>query len=205
MKRLLGPLERLAAVGLVMGGCSLDYGPAEVTADQVPLMVFTELKQTRVEDGSVAYSVESKEAEVYASKNQMRLKDFGFREYDSTGLEVSTGTAEAAIIDTATNDATLTGTTRVRSTERDIDLTIEGGTGGTLTWKNDDRILKSGPDALVRLQKADGSRVEARGLTLDLGSNRLELEVGVQGTWTPDSDQNTTDPLPSDPPSRPRP
>lgn len=191
--------------GATLGGCSLDYGPAEVTADQVPLMVFTELKQTGVENGAVVYFVESKEAEVYASKNQTRLKDFGFQEYDSAGVIVSTGTAEAAVIDTATNDATLTGTTRVRSSERDIDLTIEGGPDGTLTWKNEERVLRSSPEALIRLDKADGSRVEARGMTLDLGANRLELEVGVLGTWTPESDQNATDPLPSDPPSRPQP
>lgn len=200
MKRLGGALT-----ALVLAGCSLDYGPAEATADQVPLMVFTELKQTGVENGAVVYFVESKKAEVYASKNQARLKDFGFREYDSAGAVVSTGTAEAAVIDTATDDATLTGTTRVRSSERDIDLTIEGGPNGTLTWKNEDRILRSSPEALIRLDKADGSRVEARGMTLDLGANRLELEVGVLGTWTPESDQNATDPLPADPPSRPQP
>lgn len=185
---------------LALAGCSLDYGPAEVEGDQVPLMVFSELKQTGVKDGTVVYSLESRSAEVYASKNRMQLKDFGFREYDSTGTEVSSGTAEAAVIDTATNDATITGTTRVRSVERGVDLTIEGGDEGALDWKNEPRLLTSSPNAVVRLDKADGSRVEARGMTLDLGSNRLELEVGVQGTWTPETEQNAPDPRPSDPP-----
>jgi len=205
MKLHPGALVLLVAGSLALGGCALDYGPEDVAPDQVPLMVFTELNQTRFEDAAPVYSVESQEAEVYASKNQMRLKDFGFREYDSAGIEVSTGTAEAALIDTSTNDATLTGTTRFRSSERGVDLTIDAGPEGTLTWKNEDRLLKSSPNAVVSLDKADGSRVEARGLTLDLGSNRLELEVGVLGTWTPESDQNAPDPLPSDPPSRPQP
>lgn len=201
MSRCSGAL----ALALALAGCSLDYGAGDTPADQVPLMVFTELKQTGFKNGSPVYSVESAQAEVFASKNQMRLKDFGFQEYDSAGVEVSSGTAEAAVIDTATNDATLTGTTRVRSSERDVDLTIEGGPSGTLTWKNDDRVLRSSPEALVRLDKTDGSRVEARGLTLDLGSNRLELEVGVQGTWTPETDQDGTAPRDSDPPPGPQP
>ena len=73
---------------------------------------------------------------------------------------------------------------------------MEGGTDGGLTWTNENRILKTKPNTGVRLTKEDGSSVDAQALTLDLGTNRLELEEGVQGTWTPEADHHANIPAP---------
>jgi LPS export ABC transporter protein LptC len=182
---------------LLVGSCSIDYGDTGATPpDQVPQMVFTDLNQVGVKDGRVLYTVESGQSEVYQSKKQMRLKNFRFQEYDSTGTAVSTGEAEAAVVDTSTNDATLTGKLKAHSSERGVSLEIDGGAAGALQWANEDRVLRSGPGATVRLTKEDGSRVDAQGLVLDLNANRLELEEGVQGTWSTETPHADTNPLP---------
>jgi len=170
---------------LAAAGCSLEYDPEQTTpADQVPQMVFTELKQSAVRDGRVLYTIESDSSEVYTAKKEMRLKGFRFEEYDQTGKALSSGRADAGVVDTSTNDATLTGKLAARSDDQGVDLEIDGGEGGTLTWNNDLRQLRTGSQARVELRKTDGSKVTATGLTLDLTDNSLELESAVQGTWT---------------------
>ncbi len=176
---------------LALGGCSLDYEKDKSTpADQVPLMVFENLRQTGVKDGRILYTMESEGSESYPSRKELRLKRFRFQEYDSQGRPASTGEAEAAVIDTSSNNATISGLLKARSQEQGVTLLVEGGVTGGLTWKNDDRILKTLPETGVLLTKDDGSRIEAQSLTLDLWSNQLELERAVQGTWTPEANED---------------
>lgn len=180
-------MRRLPVVLLTLSaaGCTLDYDQEKVTPpDQVPQMVFTDLKQSTVKDGRTLYTIQSSRSEVFPSKNTMRLTGFVFEEYDQSGKAVSTGRAETGVIDTSSNDATVTGRLEARSDEQGVDLEIDGGQEGTLTWVNESRQLRTGSQAKVLLKKADGSRITADGLTLDLSANRLELESAVQGTWT---------------------
>jgi LPS export ABC transporter protein LptC len=195
-------LPGVVTVLLVLGGCSLDYGKEQTTPpDQVPQLVFSELKQTGVRDDRTLYTMESASAEVYQAKKQMRLKSFRFQEYDSLGAPASQGEAEAAVVDTASNDATISGRLTARSDEQKVTLVVDGGTAGGLAWANDDRILRTAPQTDVRLTKDDGSTIEAQGLTLDLGSNQMQLEGNVRGTWTPETNHDahapTTSPSPS--------
>ncbi len=189
---ILGPLFLLIFFAT---GCALDYGEDGVTSsEQVPQMVFDGLKQTAVKEGKVLYTMEAETSEVYHAKKQVRLKSFRFQEYDSEGKPASNGSADSAIINTDTNDARISGRLTARSEEQAVTLEVDGGPGGGLTWVNDDRILKTEPNTGVTLRKDDGSRIEARALTLDMGSNRLELEDGVLGSWTPETKQNANAP-----------
>ncbi len=177
----------VALASILSAGCSLDYEKTTtVTPDQIPQMVFDGLRQTGIKDGRILYTMESDSAEVYQTKKQMLLKQFRFQEYDSAGALASEGQADAATIDTATNDARINGRLKVRSEEQGVTLEVGGPSGG-LTWTNEDRILRTDPNTAVRLSKDDGSHIEAQGLTLDLGTNQLELEERVQGTWTPET------------------
>lgn len=186
-------------------GCSLDYGKDQTAvADEVPQMVFEGIRQTAVKDGRILYTMESDSSEVFQAKKQVRLKNFRFQEYDSNGTESSRGSADSAMINTDTNDARITGRLSARSEEQAVTLEVDGGTRGGLRWNNADQILKTEPETGVTLRKDDGSKIEARSLTLDMGSNRLELEDGVQGTWTPETKQNAkTPPPPSSPGASP--
>jgi len=163
-------------------------------------MVFENLRQTSVKDGRILYTIESAGSESYPSRKQVRLKRLRFQEYDSQGLAASVGAAESAVIDTGTNDATITGELKATSEEQGVTLLVTGGVSGGLTWKNDDRILKTLPDTLVTLTKSDGSKIDSRSMTLDLGANKLELEDGIQGTWIPKTKDDEAPPAPSPPP-----
>ena len=190
---------------MVLGSCSLDYSDKTTPADQVPLMVFENLRQTSVKDGKVLYTVESEGSENYPSRKQVMLKRFRFQEYDSLGQPASVGEAESAVIDTGSNDATITGQLKATSEEQGVTLLVVGGMTGGLTWKNDDRILKTLPDTSVSLTKKDGSKIVANAMTLDLGSNKLELEDGIQGLWTPETKHDENASAPVIPPATPPP
>lgn len=185
---LLGALTALA-------GCSLDYGKDAATpADQVPLMVFQNLRQTSVRDGRIEYTMETEGSEAYPARKQVRLKRFRFQEYDSQGQAASAGSADAAVIDTGTNDASIQGHLEVRSADQGVTLKADGANG--LAWTNDDRILKTLPGTAVTMLKDDGSRIEANSMVLDLGSNALQLDGGVQGTWTAEANHDAKTPVP---------
>jgi LPS export ABC transporter protein LptC len=189
----------IAAGALLLAGCSFDYGSEKgLTAEQIPVMSFQGLKQTGVKDGRKQYEMQSGGAEVYSIKKQTRLKNFQFEEYDSQGAVASSGHADEAVINTSTNDAEIHGHLKAYDSGRGV--TLATGDGG-LTWTNDDRILKTTPGTSVTLTKQDGSQIDGLGLVLDLGSNRLELQQGIQGTWTPENKDNATTPTPSPAPS----
>jgi len=192
---------RLGWAALLLGlwACSLDYDKDKTTpADQVPLMVFQNLRQTTVKNEKLLYKMESEGSESYPSRKQVRLKKFRFEEYDSDGKSASEGDADSAVIDTGSNDATVSGRLRAHSAEQKVTLLVDGGPGGGLSWANDDRILKTLPGTPVALTKDDGSRIDAMSMVLDLGTNRLELQGGVQGIWTPEANHsaNTMAPPP---------
>jgi len=193
-------VSALAAVCL--GACSFDYGKENsLTADQIPVMSFQGIKQTGVKDGRKVYTMQSDGADIYSSKKQTRLKNFQFEEYDSDGKTASHGRADEAVINTSTNDAEIKGQLEARDAGRGV--TLQTGDGG-LTWANDDRVLKTNQGTTVRLTKDDGSEIDGEGLVLDLGTNRLELQAGIQGTWTPENKDDATpspSPLPSPTPS----
>jgi len=169
-------------------------------------MVFREIRQSAVKDGQLLYVMESQSSEVYLVKKEVRLKNFRFQEYDSEGKSASQGAADSAVINTNSNDARINGRLTARSEAQAVTLEIQGGPEGGLTWTNEDRILKTEPNTSVTLRKDDGSKIESRSLTLDLGSNSLELEDGIQGNWTPETNNHANPPPPlgtPDPPTHP--
>lgn len=177
----------LVAIVVLVTGCALDYGKESAPpADQIPLMVFHNVRQTGVKDGQISYITETEDSESYPSLKQVRLKKFRFREYDPTGAQTSEGEADAAVIDTLTNDAKISGRLQAQSKDQGVALVVDGGSSGGLTWTDESRILRTLPDTPVTLTKDDGSKIEARSLVLDLGSKRLDLVQGVEGTWTPE-------------------
>lgn len=199
MKRLGGMLLAACAA---LASCSFDYGKDDsVTAEQIPLMSFQGLSQTGVKDGRKLYTMSSEVSEVYSIKKQTRLKNFRFEEYDFQGKPASRGRADEAVINTSNNDAELHG--QLEAYDADRGVTLQTGAGG-MTWTNDNRILKTTTGTTVRLTKDDGSEIDGQGLVLDLGTNRLELQAGIQGTWTPESKDDAA-PAPSEPPAAPSP
>ena len=192
---------------LALAGCTLDYGKDQaVSPDQIPQLVFKDLHQTGVRDEKVLYVMDGKKAEVYLSKKQMLLKHFRFQEYDSLGHQASQGEADEAVIDSTTNNATVTGKLTARSEEQKVRLTVDGGSAGGLTWVNEDRLLATKPQTSVILEKDDGSKIEAQALTLDLGTNKMQLEGNIRGSWVPETKNDaTTQPLPGSPAPSPGP
>jgi len=192
-----------ALAGLLLAACSFDYGKeTAVSADAIPVMSFQGLQQVGVKDGRKLYTMRSDGADVYFAKKQTVLKNFEFEEYDTDGKTASHGRADEAVINTATNDAEIHGRLEAHDAERGV--TLRTGDGG-LTWTNESRVLKTNGETRVQLTKDDGSDIDGQGLVLDLGANRLELQAGIQGTWTPENKDDATTPPSETPEPAPSP
>lgn len=169
---------------LAVSGCTLDLtSTPTVNPDDVPLLVMQDFEQSTVRDGRVLYSVQGARAENYSSHQEIRLKDFTFQEYDGEGKVVSQGSSQAAIIHTDTNNAHLDGTLRASSTKQSVALTIIGGPGGSVEWKNQEKVMTTLDGSSVVLKKDDGSRITAQGMVLNLKSNDLALDKAITGVW----------------------
>lgn len=196
-------LRGAAAFVLSMGlaSCSLDYGQTSLAAtEDIPLMSFTNIRQTSVVATKPRYTYESQSSEVFPEKNQVTLRSFHFEEYDATGNVSNTGHVASGLIRTDTSDATLTPPFSLHAAQEGVDLTITGTPTQTLAWQNAQRTLVSSPDMKISLRKADGSVLSAQSLTLNLLEKRVDLSGDVEGTWsekTATHETNTPVPAPS--------
>jgi len=154
--------------------------------EEIPLMTFRGLNQTGVKNGHIQYTMTAGRSDVFAQRKETELNDFTFQEYDSNGKPASRGSATRAVVNTVTNDAHLTGRLEAHDAPLGVHLTIDAGPSGGLNWSNENRLLTTAADARVSVAKDDGSVIQAKGLTLDLWSNRLTLENGIDGQWTPE-------------------
>ncbi len=176
----------------VLAGCTLDFSTENaVSPDDIPLLVMEDFSQTTVREGRELYSVQGARAENYNTRQEVRLKQFRFQEYDSAGQVVSEGEAESAIIQTATNDAAVLGTLKARSSKEGVALSVVGGESGGVDWNNNEKVLQTRPGSRVNLQKDDGSQITAQAMTLNLKTNQLSLDTAVTGVWK--TDQKTDD------------
>lgn len=192
---------------LVVASCEFDYGSDQTAASQVPQMAFTGLSQTAIRDEKKLYTMEADSSEVYSQTKQVRLKNLRFQEYDSEGNPTSQGSAETVTVDSDTNNARVGGKLEAQSERLEVKVIVTGDATEMVTWTNKEKILRTGPGAKVLLAKEDGSRIDAQGLFLDMGTNRLELSGGIEGTWTPEtkSDDKPDAPRSEPPPPSPSP
>jgi LPS export ABC transporter protein LptC len=183
------------AFAVTFVGCSLDLSTATaVNPDDVPLLVMEDFVQTTVQNGRELYSITGKRAENYNARQEVRLKDFTFQEYDADGKVVSQGQADSATIRTNTNDAYVDGTLTAQSSKQGVMLTVRGGEGGGVDWANAEKVITTRAGSQVLVEKADGSRIRADALVLNLKTNELVLDRAVTGLWKVDTTQNDSPP-----------
>jgi hypothetical protein len=177
-------------------GCTLDLtNSSSVNPDDIPLLVMEDFVQTTTQEGRKLYSVQGKRYENFNARQEIRLKEFSFQEYDSEGTVVSEGRAEKATIKTKSNDARIEGTLQAKSSKQGVALTVEGGASGGVDWNNDEKRMSTVEGSRVRLSKNDGSRISAQGMVLSLKTNELVLEKAVTGLWkaeTKNDDKKTS-------------
>jgi hypothetical protein len=101
-----------------------------------------------------------------------------FREYDGQGGLRTEARAEQAVFHTDSENASVSGSIVIYSTEEQAELQAS-----RLTWIREGRRLVADDGQTVRLQKDDGSFVEGQGFSADFRRKKLEFASRVRGSY----------------------
>jgi LPS export ABC transporter protein LptC len=170
-----------ALLAALAGGCSLDYGDAELAEsipEDVPDSVFTDYVFTSARDGRPVYRIYADRARVFHSRHEAELEGVFFREFGAEGEIVTEGTAEEALVNTATDNVRLEGNLRFASSIYEAEITAE-----KLFWSDEEQRLESRSGTEVTIHRENGTRIRGRGLRIHAPSRTIEFTGPVEGQY----------------------
>jgi LPS export ABC transporter protein LptC len=161
-------------------GCSLDYRGAfesEKLQEQIPDTILINFKHIVVEDNKKLFQIEAKQAMIFNKTKETVLKDVHFLEYDKNGQVVTEGLADNARFHSDTENAEIWGAVYFYSAREGAELTT-----ASLSWEKESRILKAGPEDLVKINKDDGSFIQGKGFIADMRRKSVSFMSQVWGS-----------------------
>jgi LPS export ABC transporter protein LptC len=173
-------------VALAITGCSLDYEElqmAEERDESVPETVVTDADFTVVRSGGRSFRISAERAETYPEREEQILTGLTFEELGADGAVITSGAADRAVHNTATDDVTMSGSITFYSEEYEARVTTD-----YLSWKNEEKVLRGRNDGTVRLERDSGTVVEGTGFEADMRRSIARFARSVQGVLVTDED-----------------
>lgn len=169
-----------AALGLLLLGCSFDYGPREATDTQsIPEVVMKAVDYYQIRDGKASLHFQSDRLERFENRGIMRLQGLRFEKFDTDGQRVSaSGLANLGEINLNSKDVQLGQSIQLRIPQEDISLETN-----SLFWANADRILSAGKEEPVLVKRSDGTIIRGRGFSGSAKDRNFEFSNGVSGIY----------------------
>ncbi|MFP4373907.1 MAG: LPS export ABC transporter periplasmic protein LptC [Spirochaetaceae bacterium] len=174
------------AVSLVLGACSLDYEQIEMAGERdetVPETVVTDVRFTVVRTAARSFRITAARAETYPEREEQILHGLRFEELGADGEVITSGSADRAVHDTATDDVTMSGNITFYSKEYEARVTTD-----FLSWDNERKLLQGRHDESVRLELDSGSVVEGTGFEADMRRSIARFAESVRGALETDDE-----------------
>lgn len=178
---------RVLLVLVVLAGCSLDYEDARLSDEidqSIPDTVLIEFTQTIVADGVPRFVVSAEEASTFVEQKRQYLTAIVFEELSADGERVTYGTADSAVVETDTENVTMTGSLEFYSAEEDAWLSAE-----SLFWDSEARTLTSPEGDRVLLRRGEDTEIEGGGFSADLARSTVRFQQGFSGTIEEEGDE----------------
>ncbi len=175
-------LPLLIIVGCV--SCSLDYRPAQVgedRSDEIPETVMVQARMVIVRSEARRFQVSAGRVAAYPRRQRQEFTAFEFREFDSDGELLSSGSADFAVYHTDSDNVDLSGNIVFYSTAQEARILADA-----LFWNDAERLLTGEPDAVVRLERDGGTVVEGIGFSADMRTSTMEFARQVSGRLVTD-------------------
>ena len=171
----------IATVALMWSSCSLDYTDAilsENMSEEIPDSILYDFTHTSVRNGTPASRLHADRAEIYEKKNETRLHDVVFQEFDRDGTIVTEGRADYTLFDTETEDAELSGDLSFYSSKEEATVSTD-----YLYWNDEEKTLVGAPEAAVTIYKDSGTELSGVGFEADISTLSVNFDGPVQGTY----------------------
>ncbi len=165
---------------LLFSGCSLDYGPAQIAQklnENTPDLIIYDFQSTSVRHDRKQFQISASLSETFDQKQQQRLSDVRFSEYDDKGNVITSGTADNALLYTDSNNVELSGHITFHSTQEKATVTC-----GYLFWDDKARTLTSRADDTVTIKRDSGTSLVGRGFSANVARREVDFSGPVSGT-----------------------
>jgi len=163
---------------LFITSCTFDYGEATVERE-TPDLVMENVEYVRVRSSDPIARFTAERAERYEKQGVMKLKNFTFEQYGERGEEVNAiGGAGYASVDIETGDVFMDNGVWLEVESEDIILETK-----QLDWKDEPRLLYSGPEDEVNIFQSSGTDFKGIGLYVEARNRIWEFKGNVSGTF----------------------
>jgi LPS export ABC transporter protein LptC len=166
---------------LLIQSCSMEYDniePAQKLGEDIPDNVIENFFYTSVDNGSVVFRLYSQKAENYSQKNETILSQIVFQEYNINNEIITEGTAQKGLIHTNTDDAELTGSLIIYSSENETEITAD-----YLYWNDSEKTLIGSENGNVKLNRDSGTQISGMGFSGDMKTKLFKFKSTVRGTY----------------------
>jgi LPS export ABC transporter protein LptC len=168
------------ALGVLILGCSFDYGPTEGTDTQsIPEVVMTGVDYYQIREGKATLHFQSDRVERFENRGIMRVRGLRFEKFDTDGKRVSaSGLANLGEINLNSKDVQLNQSIRLQIPQENLSLETN-----SLFWTNANRLLSGSPEEPVLLKRSDGTIIQGRGFSGSAKDRTFEFSNGVSGIY----------------------
>jgi len=174
----------LAAAGILLAGCSFDYGNTGDTDNTKPDIVMDDLNYVRVRGGDPLVSFKAEHAERYEGRQAMEIKNFSFEQLQNGGKDINAeGRAGSASVQLNSGDISLKDGVKINVASEDITIWT-----GELQWKDKEKTLSGNVDDEVDIDRSDGTSFTGKGFFADARNRTWTFSGQVNGKYVEKED-----------------
>lgn len=178
MKHKTGMFMALMAVILLTQACS--FAPEKTMHSgrpaEFPDMHLTATRYLLGVAGSEPIAIDAKEIEIYREAERAYITSAEFAQYDDAGKLLFSGSFDNAVVDTKTNDMTLSGNVVIRNYAEQFSITAE-----SLQWNHEEQTVSSGDDTLVTINRKEHDILRGTGFHGDFATATFEFTSMEEG------------------------
>lgn len=168
----------VSAAGLILAGCSFDYGDQGPPPEGQPTAVFLDFTRNDVVNGKKSFEVHAEKAEYYDLEKKIVLDNIQFSEFDpKTGTLRTTGESDHVVYNMDSGDAELTGFVRIYSSDEDAVFETD-----YLKYNGTQKTIEGRLDRNVMVRVGNGSWIRGAGFFADTVTRSFALRDGVEGS-----------------------
>ncbi len=163
---------------LAAASCSLNYGNADISENNIPEIISTNAQFSRTENGAVTLRAAAGRIEQYKDLHKSYAKDISFSTYNGSGEIDSDGVCSVVEADSDKNEYIMLNNIFIQNYSRKLKITAEN-----LHWNGNSEQLTGGKNEKLLIERDDVS-LEGTGFSASAVSNTFKFSDSITGNIT---------------------
>jgi len=169
---------------MLLSACSFDYSSMSGSENEKADIIMEEIEYVRVRGGDPLVRFRAEYAERWEERQIMNLTNFSFEQMEDKGDNIDAeGTAGSAVVKLESGNIALSDGIKINVASEDVSIET-----ASLDWYDDDKVLSGREEALVIIQRSDGTYFTGRGFSADARNRSWAFSGEVKGTYVEEDD-----------------